>query len=58
MDEDPRVLEAARNFIDRYGEAAVGEAELRARELADQDSPDAHAFWLKVKIAVSKLLSN
>jgi hypothetical protein len=58
MDQDPNIRQAAETFIDRFGDAAIKEADVRARELREAKNAEATAFWVAVKAAVEALLKS
>lgn len=56
MTENREACEAAANLIARFGEGALEQAEVRARELREAGRTDACLFWIEVKHAVRNLM--
>jgi hypothetical protein len=56
MPGEQEAWEAAQTLIARFGEDALEEAEIRARELREEGRIEACLFWIEVKNAVRLLL--
>ena len=56
MSDESVIWQAAETLIDRFGDAAVEQAEMRARELHASHNFEASAFWTAVRHATEALL--
>ncbi len=55
MTDNSEVWEAARSFIERYGQAAAREASKRADELDAAGERDSAALWRTIAIAIAEI---
>lgn len=56
MEKDRKtVLAAAQNMIDRFGNDAITEVDLRITELQGQEQHDAQELWVEIRKAVKFL---
>lgn len=51
-------LKAAKNMIDRYGDQAMTETELRISELRARGQSQAEALWIEIRDALRFLLED
>lgn len=56
MIDDREIWRAAQNMIDRYGERALTQINIRIRELERQGDPDARSAWLRIRAAARTLM--
>ena len=57
-DNDQEILSAAENMIERYGENALQEVELRVLELESWNQQDALRLWYEIRERVSFLVKS
>ena len=57
-DTDKEVQHAANNMIQRYGEDALREVDLRILELQSRNEPEALQLWREIRRSVRLLLQN
>ena len=55
--KDQNVWNAARNMIERYGDDALGEVDLRIAGLKTQGEEEAQGLWVEIRRAVETLLA-
>ena len=48
-DDDQEILSAAENMVERYGDNALQEVELRVLELESRNQQDALRLWYEVR---------
>ena len=56
-DHEKEVVRAATNMIERYGDNALKEVELRILELKSRNQQDALQLWLEIRKRVELLVS-
>ena len=52
------IWKAAQNMIDRYGDAALQQADLRIEELCQLDEKEAVRLWHEIRLAIEEILKN
>lgn len=55
MTDNPEIWEAARSFIERYGQAAAREAAKRADELDVARERESAALWRAIAITIAEI---
>ena len=55
-DDDQEILSAAENMVERYGDNALQEVELRVLELESRNQQDALRLWYEVRKRVKILV--
>ena len=55
-DNDQEILSAAENMVERYGDNALQEVELRVLELESRNQQDALRLWYEIRKRVKILL--
>ena len=55
---DREIWRAAQNMIDRFGDRALSQINLRIRELEWQGNSEAQAAWLRIRAAARALLDS
>jgi hypothetical protein len=58
MIDDRKIWQAAKNLLERYGDRAAEQAEIRVRELGEEGEEEAAAFWMHVKRATESLIAD
>ena len=58
MTEDAKIPQAARNFIDRFGQDAPAEAKQRANELQEAGNAEGHNTWMLIYEQVKRLVED
>lgn len=56
MVDNLEACEAAENLIARFGDGALEQAEIRARELREEGHTEACLFWVEVKHVIRLLI--
>ncbi|MGI9351202.1 MAG: hypothetical protein ACR2O3_06545 [Rhizobiaceae bacterium] len=51
------IWKAAQNMIDRYGDAALQQADLRIEELCQLDEKEAVRLWHEIRLAIKEILN-
>jgi len=54
--ESQKTLKAAQNMIERYGDNALKEVDLRIAELEAQGETEAHALWVEIRKSVEPFI--
>ena len=56
MTSRQEIWKAAQNMIDRYGDEALQQAELRIEELCQLDEKEAVCLWQKIRLSIEEIL--
>ncbi len=58
MTKDTKIPQAARNFVDRFGNDAPAEAKQRANELREAGNAEGHDTWMLIYEQVKRLVED
>ncbi len=56
-DNETEIARAANNMVERYGDSALKEVDLRILELESRNQQDALQLWLEIRKRVEMLVS-